>query len=358
MPALSPLSTYIDPAAREAGAPAPGMLIIGEVAQAHDGSLGLAHAFIDAIASAGAHAVKFQTHIASAESTPAEPWRVRFSPQDETRYDYWKRMEFTEPQWHELARHARERGLLFLSSPFSLEAVELLSRVGVAGWKIASGELTNTPMFARMAATRLPMLLSTGMSTLSEIDDAVAMVKSAGLPLAVLQCTTSYPCPAETIGLNLLTEFRQRYGCATGLSDHSGTIYPGLAAAVLGAQILEVHVTLSREMFGPDVRASVTTAELKQLVEGARFIESMLAHPVDKNAVSDELAPLRQMFTKSVVARCALPAGTVLQEAHLAAKKPGTGIPAARLPDLVGRRLLEPVAMNHLILESDLEANA
>ena len=115
--------------------------VIGEVAQAHDGSLGMAHAYIDAIADAGADAVKFQTHIASAESTPAEPWRVRFSRQDETRYDYWKRMEFTPEQWHGLKQHADERGLLFLSSPFSLQAFELLREVGVAGWKLASGEL-------------------------------------------------------------------------------------------------------------------------------------------------------------------------------------------------------------------------
>src|SRR5215813_7641486 len=116
--------------------PAGRCLIIGEVAQAHDGSLGTAHAFIDAIANAGAHAVKFQTHIAAAESTSAEPWRVKFSRQDETRYDYWKRMEFTEAQWTGLKAHADERGLLFLSSPFSVEAVDLLARVGVAAWKI------------------------------------------------------------------------------------------------------------------------------------------------------------------------------------------------------------------------------
>src|SRR5439155_15677908 len=121
-------------------------VIVGDVAQAHDGSLGTAHAFVDAIADAGANAVKFQTHIASAESTPAEPWRVRFSYQDASRYDYWKRMEFSEEQWAGLRAHADDRGLRFYSSPFSLEAVELLARVGVAGWKVASGEVANAPM--------------------------------------------------------------------------------------------------------------------------------------------------------------------------------------------------------------------
>ena len=121
-------------------------LIIAEVAQAHDGSLGTAHAFIDAIAGAGADAVKFQTHIAAAESTPDEPWRVKFSPQDATRFDYWKRMEFTEEQWKGLKQHADECELIFLSSPFSFEAVDLLDRVGVAAWKVPSGETANAPM--------------------------------------------------------------------------------------------------------------------------------------------------------------------------------------------------------------------
>ena len=330
-------------------------LIIGEVAQTHDGSLGMAHAFVHAIANAGADAVKFQTHIAAAESTPEEPWRVKFSPQDVTRYDYWRRMEFTEEQWHGLKRHADERELLFLSSPFSVEAVELLTRVGVAAWKVASGEVNNTPMFERMAETGLPILLSTGMSPLSEIDAAVDRVKARNLPLVVLQCTSAYPCPPEKVGLNLIPFFRERYGCAVGLSDHSGTIYPGLAAATLGIEALEVHVTLSREMFGPDVSASVTTTELRQLVEGIRFIETMRANPVDKDAMAQEMMPLRDLFTKSVVARVDLEAGTVLREDLLAVKKPGTGIPAHRLHELLGRRLQRRVAADELLNEDHLE---
>ncbi len=199
-------------------------IIVAEVAQAHDGSLGMAHAYIDAIANAGADAVKFQTHIAAAESTPYESWRVKFSDQDATRYDYWRRMEFTEEQWHGLKKHANECGLLFLSSPFSVEAVELLSRVGVAAWKVGSGEITNSPMFELMAETGLPILLSTGMSRLSEIDAALEFFKSRKLPVVVLQCTSAYPCPPEKVGLNLIPFFRERYGCAVGLSDHSGTI--------------------------------------------------------------------------------------------------------------------------------------
>jgi N-acetylneuraminate synthase len=193
------------------------------------------------------------------------------------------------------------------------------------------------------------------MSPISEIDAAVARIVGRGLACTVLQCTTAYPCPPEQVGLNLIPFFRERYGCAVGLSDHSGTIYPGLAAAALGIEALEVHVTLSREMFGPDVPASVTTAELKQLVKGVRFIEAMRANPVDKDALAEELRPLRGLFTKSVVAAGYLPAGAVLGEADLALKKPGTGLPAEALPRLVGRRLRRAVPADQLLEEADLE---
>lgn len=330
-------------------------LVVGEVAQAHEGSVGMAHAFIDAVAAAGADAVKFQTHIAEAESTPEEPWRTRPVPQDASRYDYWKRMEFTEDEWRSLARHSSEKGLIFLSSPFSIEAVELLLRVGAPAWKVASGELTNIPMLQRMAETKLPVIFSSGMSSLAELDAAVGHVRDKA-PIAMLQCTTVYPCPPEKVGLNLLGVFRERYGCPVGLSDHSGHIFPALAGAALGMEILELHVALSREMFGADVIASVTTAELRQVVDGIRFIEKMRAHPLDKDAVAREMVPLKRIFNKSVVARADLPAGTVLREDLLTVKKPGTGIPAEHFYRLIGRRLRRKVAANHFLAEEDLES--
>jgi len=330
-------------------------LIVGEVGLGHDGSLGQAHAFIDAIAKTGADAVKFQTHIAAAESTSAEPFRVKFSRQDPTRYDYWKRMEFREEQWRELANHSGQKGLLFLSSPFSIEAVALLARVGMSMWKIGSGEVGNDGLLDCIIERGEPILLSSGLSSLAELDRGVARIKSAGVPLAVLQCTSAYPCPPEKIGLNMLDVFRQRYGCYVGLSDHSSTIYPSLAAATLGADVIEVHVTLSREMFGPDVVASLTTSELAQLVDGVRFIERMRACPVDKDAIASEMAPLRAIFTKSIVARVTLEPGTVVTADNLAVKKPGTGIPASRLPEILGRRVRRRVAVDSLITEDDLD---
>lgn len=332
--------------------------IIAEVAQAHDGSLGMAHAYIDAVARAGADAVKFQTHIASEESTPREPWRVRFSPQDATRYDYWKRMEFSAEQWAGLKGHAEEKGLIFLSTPFSMAAVELLDRMGVAAWKVGSGELNNLPMISRMAATGKPVLLSSGMSGWNELDEAVAAVRCSGAPVAVFQCTTSYPTPPEKVGLNVLNDIRERYGCPTGLSDHSGTIFAGLAAAALGAELIEVHVTFSRECFGPDVPASVTTGELAQLVEGVRFIERALQHPVDKDQWAGEARELRRTFGKSIVAARRLERGVRLTEADLALKKPGDGLPPSKLGVLLGRRLRRALEADDLILEEDLEPEA
>ncbi len=329
-------------------------LVIGEVAQTHDGSLGQAHAFIDAIADAGADAVKFQTHIAAAESTPGEPWRVKFSPQDDTRYDYWQRIEFSEAQWQGLKDHSDDRGLLFLSSPFSIEAFELLKRVGIRVWKIASGEIGNFPMLDAIAATGDPIILSSGMSPWSELDAAVARFSST-TPIAVLQCTTEYPCPPERIGLNLIDELRSRYGCATGLSDHSGKIFAGLAAASLEAEVLEIHVTLSREMFGPDVIASVTTKELRELVAGIRDIELMLANPVEKTIAAERCEPLRKIFTKSLYASSFIPEGTIVDPGHFHLKKPGTGIPAAELPSIIGKRLKRDLAEGQALSFSDLD---
>lgn len=330
-------------------------LVIGEIAQAHDGSLGNAHAYVDAIAEAGADAIKMQTHIAAAESTAAETFRVPFSRQDATRYEYWKRMEFTEEQWRGLKEHAEERGLVFLSSPFSFEAVDLLERLKVSAWKVGAGELTNLPMLEYMASTGKPVLLSSGMASWSDMDTAMECVLKQGAAVGIFQCTTAYPCPPEEIGLNVLEEMRSRYGCPIGLSDHSGAIYSCLAAVTLGANILEVHTVFSRECFGPDTRASLTTQELKQLVQGVRFIEKVIANPVRKDEMEKRLAELKRVFGKSVVAARKLPAGRRLQAKDLALKKPGTGIPAAQLKNIIGRTLKRPLAADSLISEDDLE---
>lgn len=330
--------------------------IVGEVGQNHDGSLGTAHAYIDAIAEAGAQAVKFQTHIAAAESTPGEPWRVKFSRQDATRFDYWKRMEFAPAHWQGLADHARDRGLVFLSSAFSFEAVDLLESIGVPAWKVGAGETSNLPMIRRMARTGKPVWLSSGMSPWEDLDRAVDTVRTEGATPAVFQCTTAYPCPPEQTGLNVIAQLRERYGTQVGLSDHSGTIYAGLAAAALGADLLEVHVTLSRHAFGPDVPASVTAGELKQLADGCKFIATALANPVDKDQMAGELSDLRDIFGKSLYAASDLAPGAVLADGHVTLRKPGTGIPARDWEKYTGRRVARAVAAGTMLQEDDFEA--
>lgn len=324
--------------------------IVAEIAQAHDGSLGAAHAYIDAAAKTGVNAIKFQTHIAAAESTPDEPFRVKFSKQDATRYDYWRRMEFTEEQWFGLARHAKEAGLAFLSSPFSVDACELLMRVGVPAWKVGAGELANQRMLEAMRQSQLPVILSSGLVDWSQFDSAVAMFPERCI---VLQCTTSYPCPPEKLGLNVLRELRERYNSPVGLSDHSGVIYSGLAAATLGANMIEAHLVFARECFGPDTSSSLTTSEMKQLVEGVRFIETAQSHPVDKNRMAESLTDLRRLFGRSLVAARDLAAGVEITSGDIATKKPGTGIAASRQDEFVGRRLARAVKRDALFEEAD-----
>lgn len=329
--------------------------IIGEIAQAHDGSLGQAHAYLDALANAGVDAIKFQTHIASAESTPQEPFRIKFSKQDATRYEYWQRMEFTAEQWAGLANHAKDQGLIFLSSPFSEAAVEMLDQIGMPAWKIASGETGNPLIKEAIYAKGKPILLSTGMSSLDEIDKTVLEIKEKNLPLAVFQCTSKYPSPPEEIGLNMIPLFKERYEVPVGLSDHSGKIFSGLAAATMGANLIEVHVTMSREMFGPDVPASLTTAELRQLVEGVRFIEKAISNPVDKLAMVEELSEMRKMFGKGLVLKHNLEKGAVLGREDLTSKKPAAGIPADQLDRVIGKRINRSIQSGDFLQPDDIE---
>jgi N-acetylneuraminate synthase len=182
----------------------------------------------------------------------------------------------------------------------------------------------------------------------------VDRIKVHGNPLTVFQCTSAYPCPPEKVGLNVVRELRERYGCRVGLSDHSGTVFAGLAAVTLGVDALEVHVTLSREMFGPDVPASLTTYELRELVHGVRFIERMNASFVNKDAVAAEMTQMRRVFSKSIVAARNLVAGKILSADDLCLRKPGSGIPPNRLPEIIGQRLSKTVAAGELLSEEHL----
>ena len=330
-------------------------LLVAEVGQAHDGSLGAAHAYIAAAAQAGADAIKFQTHIASAESTYDEQFRVKFSKQDSTRYDYWHRMEFTPEQWAGLADDAREHGLIFLSTPFSLAAVELLDGLGVPAWKVGSGEYKSSDLLAAMAATKKPILLSTGMSRWQEIADGVAAIRELGASVGLFQCTSRYPTPFDKVGLNVIDELKARHHCPVGLSDHSGSPLPAIGALARGADMIEVHITFDKRMFGPDTPASLTLEEFAQVAAARDAFAAMDANPIDKDAEAAELETMRGLFTKSLAPARRLAGGTVLTADMLLFKKPGGGIPAEELDRIVGRTLAHDVSPDRLLRREDLE---
>lgn len=327
--------------------------IIAEISQNHDGSLGQAHAFIDAVAGTGVDAIKFQTHIAEAESTPDEPFRVKFSYEDKTRYDYWKRMEFTSGQWEELRRHALEKGLDFLSSVFSVEAFEMLQSIGMPAWKLGSGEVYNKYLVEKMVKTGKPILLSTGLSSYEDIDRQVEMIKTN--PYAVMQCTTAYPCPPEKIGLNIISEMKDRYGCPVGLSDHSGTIFPSLAAVSNGALMIEVHVTMSPYMFGPDVKASVTIEQLREMTEGIRMITAMRNAPVDKTALSGEQRELKHIFAKGIYLKQDMGKGEVVEVEKVSFKKPLNGISGEEYESVMGKKTVRNMKRGEALQWTDIE---
>ena len=329
-------------------------VLIAEIAQAHDGSLGMAHAYIDAAAEAGADAVKFQTHIAAAESTLDEPFRVRFSLQDSTRYEYWKRMEFDLEQWQGLAEHARGKGLLFLSSPFSVQAVELLEKVGVPAFKIGSGETVSGDILEAVMRTRKPVLVSTGMSTYGEIDGLVARLREKCIDFALFQCTSKYPVDFSEVGLNVIRELKVRYGCPAGLSDHSGSIFPGLAAMAQGADFIEAHIVFDKGMFGPDTPASLTVHDFKILSQARDAFWEMLSNPVDKDQMAISMEKMRRTFGKSLATVKDLPAGTVLTSDLLTAKKPGTGIPVNQICRIAGKKLARNVSARRLLRQEDI----
>jgi N-acetylneuraminate synthase len=327
-------------------------LVIAEVGSVHDGSLGNAKKLVEVARQCGADAVKFQTHIAAAETLPDAPMPSYFV--DESRYDYFQRTSFTVDQWRDLKRHADEEKIQFMSSPFSVPAVEMLEAVGVPRYKVPSGEVTNLPLLHVIAQTKKPVLLSSGMSTWKELDAAVNEIMHVHDSITVLQCTSEYPCPYEDVGLNAMTAMRERYRLPVGLSDHTLTPYASLAAVTLGASVIEKHLTFSRRMYGSDARHSLEPAEFEQLAQGIRAIETMLDSQVDKDVLGAHLSDMKQIFEKSVVTLVDIPEGTALTGQMIGLKKPGTGMPASRLSEIIGQRVRRHIPRNSVLFETDL----
>jgi N-acetylneuraminate synthase len=232
--------------------------------------------------------------------------------------------------------------------------VDLLERLDIPAWKIASGELTFDALLDSMAATGKPVLMSTGMSGYGEIEATLGRLRRAGAPVAVLQCTSRYPTSLEEVGLNVIGELRERFACPAGLSDHSGVVFPALLALAKGADIIEAHMTLDRRMFGPDVSSSLTVEEFAQVRAARDAFATMEAHPVDKDAMALALADMRKLFQKSVAVVRPLSEGTVLTRDMLTAKKPAKGIPAGEIDRLVGKRLKRSATPDRILYWEDI----
>lgn len=276
------------------------------------------------------------------------------SGQDATRYDYWKRMEFTNDQWIKIAKHTKEKGLIFLSSAFSIEAVELLNALDMPAWKVGSGEFRSQELLMAMTMTKKPILFSTGMSTYSEVDDAVDFFKKHDVDFGLFQCTSKYPTPINQVGLNVLHEYKEKYKCPVGLSDHTGSIHPALAAISQGADMLELHVTFDKRMYGPDTSASVTVDDLKLICDHRSHMYEMTKSPVNKDEMAAELELVRSLFTKSIALNEPFPKGTIIEENMIVPKKPGTGIPYSQKEEIVGMSLKKDTTDDLLLSWEDL----
>lgn len=320
--------------------------IIAEIGNTHEGSLGLAKCFIKAAADCNVDAVKFQTHIYEAESLNEAPNPPYFS--DETRKQYFERTSFSTDQWRLLKDYTEiECGLEFISSPFSLEAVDLLEQLKVNTFKVASGEVTNLPLLIRIANTGKKVLLSSGMSSWKELDKAVDTLLSHGCENPViLQCTSEYPCPSDEAGLNILGELRSRYRKPVGYSDHTIGIEVAIAAVCFGACVIEKHFTLSNRMYGPDAQFSLIPEEMDKLVQSIRSVEKALTSKIDKDVKARSLVNMKQTFEKSIVAACDIPMGEVLKLKHLAFKKPGDGISASLYEEVINKKTVTALKRN------------
>jgi N,N'-diacetyllegionaminate synthase len=328
---------------------------IAEIGQAHNGSLDILHKYIDAVATTGVNAIKFQTHIAKAESSIHEPFRVKFSAQDKTRFDYWKRMEFSVGEWVEIGEHCKEKGLIFISSPFSNAAVDVLEEAEVDQYKIGSGEITNLLLLKKVVDTGKPIIISSGMSSLDELDKTVLFLKENNAHFSILQCTTSYPTQPENYGLNVIAKLKRRYEIPVGFSDHSAKVATGIAAVALGAEILEFHVVFDREQFGPDVTSSLTIEEAAELVDSVNSITEALEHPVDKSDNSS-FTELKRIFEKSLAVNKDLKQGHILGFDDLEAKKPkGYGIDASDYKLIIGKKVVKNLQQWDFLTEDDIQ---
>lgn len=317
--------------------------IIAEAGINHNGDVSLAKKMIKEAAKVGADAIKFQTHIADKEMVETS---ITADYIGESIFNLIKRMELSKDDHIELIDYSNQNGIIFLSTPFSKEAVDLLYELGVPAFKIGSGELTNLPLIEYIAKKGKPIILSTGMSSMDEIEESVSLIKKYNDELILMQCTSTYPTKYEDVNLGVIRILREKFNIPIGLSDHSTGIYTALGAVALGACMIEKHFTLSRDLPGPDQKASIEPDELAELVTGSNAIFRALG--TNKKVIDDEL-PVQQFARESVVSVVDIPEGTVITGSMVTVKRPGTGIPAKDLNKVIGKKTKTAIKKNSLI---------
>jgi len=332
------------------------LFVIAEAGVNHNGSAALAVRLVDAAADAGADAVKFQTFRAAALATPSAPkaaYQLRSAKRRESQLDMLKKLELSE-KGHRLAlARARKRGIAFLSTPFDAADADFLARLGVPAFKLPSGELTNLPLLAHVARKGKPVILSTGMSTLAEVREAVAVLRRNGCRrLTLLHCVSNYPADAKDANLRAMKTMADAFKTPVGWSDHTPGAVTAIAAVALGASVIEKHFTLDQRLPGPDHAMSLEPAELACFVAALREAASALGDGVKAPRPCE--APIRRVARRSLVLTAALPKGTRLTAAHLSSKRPGTGLPPSKLASVIGRRLKRALRADRPLRPGDL----
>jgi N,N'-diacetyllegionaminate synthase len=334
--------------------------LIAEAGVNHNGRLDLALQLVDAAAAAGADAVKFQTfqtdNVVVRGTEKAAYQKTHTGDGDQ--YDMIRALELGEADHEALAKRCRERGIEFMSTPFDAWATDLLLRLGMQRIKVASGELTNRPFLEMLAQRGKPLILSTGMATLAEVERTMQWLRAArpGVAdadwLTVLHCTSNYPTAPSDVNLRAMHTLGRTLGTPVGYSDHTLGIEVSLAAVAMGATVIEKHFTLDRQLPGPDHQASLDPAQLRALVSGVRAVEAALGDGT-KAPTASEL-PVRDLVRRSAFVRHALPAGSVLQADDLAFLRPGTGIGPENVRELLGRRTARQLDPGRMLAWEDL----
>ena len=330
--------------------------MIAEAGVNHNGDIGRARALIDAAADAGADAVKFQLFKAerlTASDAPKAAYQVENTGSDETQFEMLKALELSIDAHEELQRYATGRGILFLSTPFDEESADALAGLQLPVLKLPSGEVTNHPFLRHVASLGLPIILSTGMSNLTEVESAVAALRDGGAnDIALLHCVSQYPSPEDQTNLRAMATMRDAIGVPVGYSDHTMGIHVPVAAVAMGACVIEKHFTLDRELPGPDHKASLEPGELAAMCQHIREVQSALGNGEKVPAPTE--AENRRTVRKSLALRKDLPAGSVLTRDDLWALRPGTGITPDRLDEVIGRTLRVAVAASTILTEDAL----